>query len=220
MLWAPAPRSTTPLRGAVHRVRGTSEREPHAAQFRRRFYVDVMPRVPDAVQRSRCSAEPGPILAVVMLWAPALRSTTPLRGAVHRVRGTSEREPHAAQSRAAFLCGRDASCPGRGAAFTLLRRAGTHTCGRYVMGPGSAEHHAAARRSAPRPGHERTRASARRVGQRAENPRPRTNALVKTLQVVFFVRRMDVVVVETKADQHGVETERALEIRDDRDRGA
>jgi hypothetical protein len=46
---------------------------------------------------------------------------------------------------------------------TLLRRAGTHTCGPYVMGPGSAEHHAATRRSAPRPGHERTRASARRM---------------------------------------------------------
>ena len=54
-----------------------------------------MPRVPDAVQRSsRCSAEPGPILAVVMLWAPALRSTTPLPGAVHRIQGTSEREQH------------------------------------------------------------------------------------------------------------------------------
>jgi hypothetical protein len=66
----------------------------------RRFYLDVMPRVPDAVQRSpgdangsrecddrlrivrsRCSAEPGSILAVVMLWAPALRSTTPRRSA-------------------------------------------------------------------------------------------------------------------------------------------
>jgi hypothetical protein len=114
----------------------------------------------------------------------------------------------------------DISCPGRGAAFTLLRRAGIHTCGRDVMGPGSAEHHAATRRSAPRPGHERTRASARRLSQRAENPRPRTNALVETLQVIFFVRRMDVVVVEPKTHQHGVETERALEIRDDRDRGA
>src|ERR1700738_4366724 len=63
-------------------------------------------------------------------------------------------------------------------------------------------------------------ASARRLRQRRKNPRPRTNALVKTLQVIFFVRRMDVVVVEPKTHQHGVETERALEIRDDRDRGA
>src|SRR5260221_1964223 len=63
-------------------------------------------------------------------------------------------------------------------------------------------------------------ASPRRVGQRAENPRPRTNALVETLQVILFVRRMDVVVVEPKTHQHGVETERPLEIRDDRDRDA
>src|SRR5712672_2666951 len=60
----------------------------------------------------------------------------------------------------------------------------------------------------------------RRVGQRRKYPRPRTNALVKTLQVIFFVRRMDVVVVEPKTHQHRIETERALEIRDDRDRGA
>ena len=33
----------------------------------------------------------------------------------------------------------------------------------------------------------------------------------------FSFRRMDVVVVQAKADQHGVETERALEIRHDRD---
>src|SRR5712671_4092160 len=60
----------------------------------------------------------------------------------------------------------------------------------------------------------------RRVGQRSQNSRPRTNALVEALQVVFFVRRMDVVVVQTEAHQHRVETERALEIRHDRDRGA
>jgi len=41
---------------------------------------------------------------------------------------------------------------------------------------------------------------------------------VKTLQVVLLVRRMDVVVVEAEAHQHGIEAERALEIRDDRDR--
>src|ERR1700687_5794994 len=66
----------------------------------------------------------------------------------------------------------------------------------------------------------RYRSSARRVSQRSENSRPRTNALVEALQVVFFVRRMDVVVVQTTTHQHRVETERALEIRHDRDRGA
>ena len=59
-----------------------------------------------------------------------------------------------------------------------------------------------------------------RVRERGENSRPRTNALVEALQVVFFVRRMDVVVVQAEADQHGIETERALEIRHDRDRCA
>jgi hypothetical protein len=60
----------------------------------------------------------------------------------------------------------------------------------------------------------------RRLRQRGENPRPRTNTLVETLEVVFFVRRMDVVVVEPKTDQHGIEAERALEIGNDRDRCA
>jgi hypothetical protein len=121
------------------------------------------------------------------------------------------------------------SCPGRGAAFSRRCEASSGHAAplsrdpylrSLCLGPGSAEHHAATRRIAPRPGHELTRASARRLRQRAENPRPRANALVETLQVVFFVRRMDVVVVEPKTHQHGVETERALEIRDDRDRGA
>src|SRR6267378_7219337 len=61
---------------------------------------------------------------------------------------------------------------------------------------------------------------ARRVGQGRKNPRPRTNALLKTLQVVFFVRGMDIVVVQTEADQHRIETEGALEVGDDRDRCA
>src|SRR5882724_10449673 len=60
----------------------------------------------------------------------------------------------------------------------------------------------------------------RRVRQRCENSRPRTNALVKTPEIVFFVRRMDVVVFQTETDEHGIETEGALEIRDDRDRRA
>src|ERR1700676_3706542 len=62
--------------------------------------------------------------------------------------------------------------------------------------------------------------SLRRVREGAENSRPRADALVETLQVVFFVRRMDVVVVQAKAHQHRVEPERALEVGDDRDRCA
>src|SRR6476619_2217682 len=62
--------------------------------------------------------------------------------------------------------------------------------------------------------------SARHLGERRQNPRPRADAFVKAFEVVFLVRRMDVIVVEAKADQHGVEAERALEIGDDRDRGA
>src|SRR4029078_7908005 len=62
--------------------------------------------------------------------------------------------------------------------------------------------------------------SARRLRERTQYPRPGADALVKTLEVVLLVRRMDVVVVETEADQQAVEAERFLEIRDDRDRGA
>src|SRR5258708_3218650 len=60
----------------------------------------------------------------------------------------------------------------------------------------------------------------RRLGERSQNSRPRTDALVKALQVVFFVRRVDVVVVQSKTHQHGIEPKRALEIRNDRDRCA
>src|SRR6476620_4711188 len=62
--------------------------------------------------------------------------------------------------------------------------------------------------------------SARRLRERAQDSRPGADALVEALQVVLLVRRMDVVVVEAEADQEAVEAERALEIRDDRDRGA
>src|SRR5258707_8110092 len=41
--------------------------------------------------------------------------------------------------------------------------------------------------------------SPRRVRECAENPRPRADAFVKTPQVVFFVRRVNVVVVEAEA---------------------
>src|SRR6266540_1279119 len=58
-----------------------------------------------------------------------------------------------------------------------------------------------------------------RLRERAQDPRPGADALVIALEIVLLVRRMDVVVVEAEADQHGVEAERALEIRDDRDRG-
>src|SRR3954464_3532361 len=60
----------------------------------------------------------------------------------------------------------------------------------------------------------------RRFRERRKNPRPGADALVEALEVVLLVRRMDVVVVEAEADQHGVEAERALEIRHDRDRAA
>src|SRR6478752_10855339 len=60
----------------------------------------------------------------------------------------------------------------------------------------------------------------RRLRERSQNPCPGADALVKTLEVVLLVRRMDVVVVETEANEKAVEAERALEIRDDRDRGA
>ena len=62
------------------------------------------------------------------------------------------------------------------------------------------------------------RLSLRRLREGRENSRPGADALVEALQVVFLVRRMDVVVVEAEADQHGVEAERALEIGHDRDR--
>src|SRR6185369_16684242 len=59
-----------------------------------------------------------------------------------------------------------------------------------------------------------------RLRERAQDPRPGADALVEALEVVLLVRRMNVVVVETEADQQAVEAERTLEIRDDRDRGA
>src|SRR6476660_7257575 len=62
--------------------------------------------------------------------------------------------------------------------------------------------------------------SLRLIRERAQNPRPGADALVETLEVILLVRRLDVVVVETEADEEAVEAERALEIRDDRDRGA
>src|SRR4029450_91844 len=56
--------------------------------------------------------------------------------------------------------------------------------------------------------------------ERGEDTRPGADALVVALEVVLLVRRMDVVVVETKADQEAGEAEAALEIGDDRDRSA
>src|SRR5277367_3818421 len=60
----------------------------------------------------------------------------------------------------------------------------------------------------------------RQFGEFSEDARPGADALVEALQVVLLVWRMDVVVVETEADQQRVETERLLEVGDDRDRGA
>src|ERR1700675_2275089 len=62
--------------------------------------------------------------------------------------------------------------------------------------------------------------SARRLRERGEYPRPRADALVKTLAVVFFARRMSLVVVERQSHQQGIDPERALEIGDDRSRAA
>src|SRR5579872_5730106 len=47
--------------------------------------------------------------------------------------------------------------------------------------------------------------------ERGENACPRANPLVKAPQVVFLVRRMDIVVVECKAHQKRVQTEHPLE---------
>src|SRR3954470_22317338 len=60
----------------------------------------------------------------------------------------------------------------------------------------------------------------RRLRQRREDARPGADALVEAFQVVLFVRRMDVVVVEAKADQQAVEAECSLEVGNDRDRCA
>src|SRR6516165_5150573 len=56
--------------------------------------------------------------------------------------------------------------------------------------------------------------------ERGEDARPGADALVKALQIVLLVRRMDVVVVEPEADQQRVDPEALLEVGDDRDRCA
>src|SRR5579859_3608227 len=56
--------------------------------------------------------------------------------------------------------------------------------------------------------------------ERSENSRPGANTLVEAPEIVLLVRRMNVVIVERKADQKRVQTQRTLEVRDDRDRGA
>src|SRR5712691_5764960 len=56
--------------------------------------------------------------------------------------------------------------------------------------------------------------------QRRQNPCPAARALVEAGEVVFFVGRMDAVVVETEPDQQGIHAEQALEVGADRDRGA
>src|SRR5215207_1226854 len=54
-------------------------------------------------------------------------------------------------------------------------------------------------------------------GQGGEDTRPAARALVEAGEIILLVRRMHPVVVEGKADQEGVEAERALEVADDRD---
>src|SRR5690349_9971196 len=56
--------------------------------------------------------------------------------------------------------------------------------------------------------------------QRGEDTGPGADAFLEAAQIVLLVRRVDVVVIEAKADQQRVEPERTLEIGDDRDRGA
>src|ERR1700761_1106980 len=60
----------------------------------------------------------------------------------------------------------------------------------------------------------------RQLRKLRQNPRPGADALVEALEVVLLVRRMDVVVVEAEADQQRVQSQRLLEVGDDRDRGA
>src|SRR6516225_11591400 len=65
-----------------------------------------------------------------------------------------------------------------------------------------------------------TQRSSRQLRQRGKDARPGADALVKALQIVLLVRRMDVVVVEPEADQQRVDPEALLEVGDDRDRCA
>src|SRR5690348_12364081 len=60
----------------------------------------------------------------------------------------------------------------------------------------------------------------RQFGELGQDARPGADALVEALEVVFLVRRMDVVVVEAEADHQRVDTERPLEVGDHGDRGA
>src|SRR5216684_6658756 len=101
------------------------------------------------------------------------------------------------------------------------RYAGSGTRARRapISGP-RATAHGFARRP---PGERERRAltiSPRQFRKCRENPRPGADALVVALEVVFLVRRMDVVVVEPEADQERVEPKRLPEIGDDRDRRA
>src|SRR5260370_39036286 len=54
--------------------------------------------------------------------------------------------------------------------------------------------------------------------QRLQNPRPASRALVEAREIVLFVRRVDAVVIQRKADQQRVDADEPLEIRNDRDR--
>ena len=58
------------------------------------------------------------------------------------------------------------------------------------------------------------------LAQRGENPRPGARAFVERAALVFFVRRMDRVVVEAETHHQAVHAEFALEGADDRDRAA
>src|SRR6186713_3283552 len=51
--------------------------------------------------------------------------------------------------------------------------------------------------------------------QRREDAGPGADALLETPQVVLLVRRVDVVVIQSKTDQQRVQAKRALEVGDD-----
>src|SRR5690606_4172627 len=56
--------------------------------------------------------------------------------------------------------------------------------------------------------------------QNVEDPRPGALSLVKALQIIFLVGRMDAVIVAGKADQQTIHVQQFLEITDDRNRAA
>ncbi len=139
--------SSAPRRycGALRSIRGTGTVTVRSGGIA----TAQIHRVPDAVQRpSRCTAEPGPTLALCN-HGPRI-SSAPRRscGALRSIRGTG--------TVTARSGGTDASCPGRGAAsFTMHRRAGPHT---FIVQPWAPDQQRTTpllRRAAQHPGREK-----------------------------------------------------------------